>query len=143
MSGMVLCALDVSQADHEAQVLRRAAQLAELDGARLDVITVVPSFGSSLVAGYFSPDFHERAVEDAHKALEKLVIDTLGEAANRDIRHVVATGTVYEEVLRTAEVDAATLIVLGSHRPALRDYLIGPNASRIVRHAACSVYVVR
>jgi len=25
----------------------------------------------------------------------------------------------------------------------LRDYLLGPNAAKVVRHADCSVYVVR
>jgi nucleotide-binding universal stress UspA family protein len=37
----------------------------------------------------------------------------------------------------------ADLIVLAAHRPELKDYLLGPNASRVVRHAKCSVYVIR
>ena len=28
-------------------------------------------------------------------------------------------------------------------RHALKDYLLGPNVARVVRHANCSVYVVR
>jgi nucleotide-binding universal stress UspA family protein len=36
----------------------------------------------------------------------------------------------------------ATLIVMGAHRPAFQDYLIGPNAARVVRHAKCSVLVL-
>jgi nucleotide-binding universal stress UspA family protein len=35
------------------------------------------------------------------------------------------------------------LIVMNSHRPDLRDHLIGSNASQVVRHASCSVLVVR
>ena len=42
--------------------------------------------------------------------------------------------------LRKAEAD---LIVVGSHRPAMRDYLLGTNAARVVRHAHCSVLVAR
>ena len=72
-----------------------------------------------------------------------LVRKVLGDKADSDVRHIVATGNVYEEVLRVAETDSAYLIVIGSHRPALRDYLLGPNAARVVRHASCSVYVVR
>jgi nucleotide-binding universal stress UspA family protein len=37
----------------------------------------------------------------------------------------------------------ADLIVVGSHRPAMKDYLLGTNAARVVRHAHCSVLVVR
>jgi nucleotide-binding universal stress UspA family protein len=32
---------------------------------------------------------------------------------------------------------------MGSHRPNMSDYLIGPNAARVVRHAPVSVLVVR
>jgi len=143
MSGIVLCALDAGQPEHETPVLRRAAQIARLDEVRLDVMTVVPDFGTSMVGSYFGPDFHDRAVADARAALEALVVQVLGAEANQGVRHVVATGTVYEQVLRTAQADGATVIVIGSHRPALRDYLLGPNASRVVRHAECSVFVVR
>lgn len=143
MSGIVLCALDVSEPEHEAKVLHRAAQLADLDGARLDVITVVPSFGYSVVSTYFSEDFHEKAVKEAHDALVAFCEKTIGKERNDEIRHVVVTGKVYEEVLRVAGKDGASLIVIGSHRPELRDYLLGPNAARVVRHAECSVFVVR
>ena len=37
----------------------------------------------------------------------------------------------------------ADLIVMGSHRPELADYLLGANAAKVVRHADCSVMVVR
>lgn len=143
MSGIVLCALDATQPDHEAPVLRRAAQMAALDDARLDVMTVVPDFGTSMVSSYFEPGFHEKAVEDTRKALSKMVTDVLGAETAEKVRHVVATGTVYEQVLRAAKADGAQLIVIGSHRPVLRDYLLGPNASQVVRHSECSVLVVR
>ncbi|MCR9087069.1 MAG: universal stress protein [Rhodobacteraceae bacterium] len=143
MSGTVLCALDISQPEHEKAVLERAYQLVQLDDARLDVLTVVPDYGTSMVGSFFPSGFHEKAVQETHDALEAFVGETLGAEVNAKVRHVVATGTVYEEVLRVAEVEKATLIVLGAHRPALRDYLLGPNASRVVRHASCSVFVVR
>lgn len=143
MTGVVLCALDVSQPDHETPVLRRAAQLAAMDKARLDVMTVLPDFGTSMVGSYFKADYQEQAVAEMRKALSDLVEKVLGAEANARARHVVTTGTVYEEVLRVARVDKATLIVIGSHRPMLRDYLLGPNASRVVRHSDCSVFVVR
>lgn len=143
MSGTVLCALDISQPEHEAAVLKRAHQIAQIDGARLDVLTVVPNYGTSMVGSFFPEGFHEKAVKEAHDALEAFVSETLGADVDENVRHLVATGTVYEQVLQVAERERATLIVLGSHRPALRDYLLGPNASRVVRHANCSVFVVR
>ena len=46
-------------------------------------------------------------------------------------------------ILDLAEKIGADLIVMASHRPELKDYLLGPNAARVVRHAECSVMVVR
>jgi nucleotide-binding universal stress UspA family protein len=56
---------------------------------------------------------------------------------------IVTNGTVYEEILRTAKEIGCDVIVMASHRPELKDYLLGPNAARVVRHANCSVLVVR
>jgi hypothetical protein len=47
------------------------------------------------------------------------------------------------EILEAAEEAEADLIVVGSHRPAMKDYLLGTNASRVMRHARCSVLVAR
>jgi nucleotide-binding universal stress UspA family protein len=63
--------------------------------------------------------------------------------ANLQTRCHVVHGTVYEEILRLADDIGADLIVMASHRPALKDFLIGPNAARVVRHADISVLVVR
>jgi nucleotide-binding universal stress UspA family protein len=49
----------------------------------------------------------------------------------------------YQEILKTAEAIQADLIVMGSHRPELSDYLLGSNTEKVVRHARCSVMVVR
>ena len=49
----------------------------------------------------------------------------------------------YDEVIATAKSLGAELIIVGSHKPDVSDYLLGSNAARIVRHADCSVLVVR
>ncbi|MFC3616413.1 universal stress protein [Lutimaribacter marinistellae] len=139
----VLCAVDLSNGEHDAPVLQQAARLAQLDDAQLDVVTVLPDFGESWVSGFFQKDFHDKAVLEARTHLEKMCETALGAERNAKVRHLVATGTAYQEILHTAEEAKSDLIVIGSHRPDLRDYLLGPNAARVVRHSNCSVYVVR
>ena len=51
--------------------------------------------------------------------------------------------SIYAEILGAAEEAEADLVVVGSHRPAMKDYLLGTNAARVVRHARCSVLVAR
>jgi universal stress protein F len=58
-------------------------------------------------------------------------------------RRIVAEGRIYREILKAAQTIQADLIVMGSHHPELKDYLLGPNAAKVVRHADCSVMVVR
>lgn len=139
----VLCAVDVSNAKGEHKVLKRAAGLAELEGAQLDVITVVPDYGMSMVGAFFDEEHHDQIVEETSKALRALVTEVLGEETNAKVRHVVTTGSAYEQILRTASASGADLIVIGAHKPDFKDYLLGPNAARVVRHSDVSVYVVR
>ena len=56
---------------------------------------------------------------------------------------MVRMGSVYAEVLDEAGRIGADLVVVGSHRPSMATYLLGSNAATIVRHARCSVLVVR
>ena len=44
----------------------------------------------------------------------------------------------HNEVLEDARKTGADLIVVGSHRPTIATYLLGSNASTIVRHAELS-----
>ncbi|WP_171099181.1 MULTISPECIES: universal stress protein [unclassified Ruegeria] len=139
----VLCAVDISNGTLDSQVLTTAAAMADQNAAQLDVVTVLPDFGESWVSGFFEADFHEKAVDEAHDKLVELCTNVLGEARNDTIRHVVGTGTAYQEILKTAKSAGSDLIVIGAHKPDLKDYLLGPNAARVVRHSDASVYVVR
>lgn len=143
MTRSVLCAVDISNGNLDVHVLKKAAALADLEGAQLDIVTVLPDFGESWVSGFFQPDFHDKALEEAHAKLTELCVSTLGAERNETIRHVVATGTAYQEILKTAEGAGSDLIVIGAHKPDFKDYLLGPNAARVVRHSSVSVYVVR
>jgi len=142
MSKSVLCAIDVTQ-DDDTKVLQTADKLARLDNAQLDVITVVPSAGITLVASYFDENFQSQMVDETREKLIGKVGKVLGEERNKDIRHLVTTGSIYEEILEVAKTTEADLIVIGAHQPHLSEYLLGPNAARVVRHSKTSVYVVR
>ena len=140
MSANILCAVDLSHDDLSTRLLHRAAQLAELDSATLNVITVLPDFGMSIVGSYFAAGAMEKAISDANAELHKLVEQAL---PDRSVRHITKIGPIYQEVLKAASDMEASLIVIGAHRPDFSDYFLGPNAARVVRHASASVLVVR
>jgi nucleotide-binding universal stress UspA family protein len=97
----------------------------------------------SQVGSFFNKDHHDIMVAEAKDQLDKLVTRSVDASQNEKVRHVVGTGRAYEEVLNLAQKTEPSLIVVGAHKSDLTDYLLGPNAARIVRHATCSVYVVR
>ncbi|WP_226553793.1 universal stress protein [Celeribacter naphthalenivorans] len=139
----ILCAIDVNRPKDEIKVLETAQRLAAVENAQLDVITVLPDYGMSWVGGYFDENRTKEVRESVKKTLFDFVEEVLGAEANAQVRHIVAVGTAYHEILEAAEKDEADLIILGAHRPDLKDYLLGPNAARVVRHSKSSVYVVR
>lgn len=143
MTKSVLCAVDINEPAMEKTVLKMAARLAEMEGAQLDVMTVVPDFGMSVVGTFFEERHHEEALDKAKHLLSECVVTSLGEKADSQVRHIVATGTVYEQILKAADKAGSSMIVIGAHKPDFKDYLLGPNAARVVRHSTCSVHVVR
>ncbi|KFE35867.1 universal stress protein [Thioclava atlantica] len=143
MTKTILCAIDINRPQPERKVLEWAAKLADMENAQLDVVTVVPDYGSAVVGAFFSADHTAKAKKHAHDLLEKYVGEVVGSERNVKVRHIVGVGTAYHEILSLAEKDGADLIVLGAHRPDLKDYLLGPNAARVVRHSTSSVFVVR
>ncbi|EPX81637.1 universal stress protein [Litoreibacter arenae] len=143
MTKSVLCAVDISNGQDDVKTIQTAARMAALDGAQLDVIAVVPDYGMSSVGSFFSKDHHDKMVEEAKKQLNELVTGALDDTQNAKVRHIVSTGRAYEQVLKLAKKSDPELIVVGASKADFADYLLGPNAARIVRHATCSVYVVR
>lgn len=139
----ILVAVDVASHPDDDPVLDTAARLAEWQGAALEAVTVVPDLGVGEVASYFPPDYEEKALAAAAEALSAHVTRLLGAERAAGVSCAVRSGSVYRAVLDLAEETGADLVVVGSHTPSAADFLLGSNASRIVRHARCSVYVVR
>lgn len=136
----VMVAVDLGDRESSKSVI--AAGL-ELIGKKdtLYVACVVPDFGMSVVGSFF-PEGHEKeAIEKAREALHALTEKHVPKGI--PVQHMIAHGNIYEEIIEAADQVEADAIVIGSHRPKLKDYLLGPNAARVVRHAQQSVLVVR
>ncbi|PRY20960.1 nucleotide-binding universal stress UspA family protein [Aliiruegeria haliotis] len=141
MTSTVLASIDLTHPEDQARVLKRARQLADLDKATLAVVTVLPDYHSSFVGSFFPEDHTHKMVQEARTALHTFIAETVGH--DRETRHIVRVGNVYDGVLETAKELDVSLIVIGAHKPGITDFVIGPNAARVARYATCSVYIVR
>ncbi|MDD9876872.1 MAG: universal stress protein [Magnetovibrio sp.] len=137
----ILLAVDLNDENSWNKALPVALELCQNGGANLHMLTVIPDFGMSIVSQYFPENFEEEVTGKAMTDLKAFVADKVPDGVN--VRHLVGQGSVYEVILKMAAEAGADLIVVAAHRPELQDYLLGPNASRVVRHADISVLVVR
>lgn len=137
----ILLPVDLSDAHNWQTALPVALEQARLHGATLHIVSVLPDFGLSSVGGFFQDGYEKAALGKLGEALATWVSDNIPEDV--DAKPHVLHGSIYDEILRAADALGVDLIVMCAHRPALRDYLLGPNAARVVRHARQSVYVVR
>jgi nucleotide-binding universal stress UspA family protein len=136
----LLLPVDLSSEASWAHALPAALKLANPDTV-MHVIAVVPDFGLSVVGSYFDQGFEQRALREIGQKLTAWVRENVPDWV--DVHPHVLHGRVYDRILEAADRLRADTIVMASHTPALADYLLGPNAARVVRHARCSVLVVR
>ena len=137
----LLVPVDLSDEHSWRKALPTAIALCQTFQARLHVIAVVPEFGLPLVGQFFPEGYEAKLRQQAAKQLKDFVLTQVPDAITS--RRIVSEGKIYQEILKAAAAIQADLIVMGSHRPELSDYLLGPNAAKVVRHAKCSVMVVR
>jgi len=137
----ILLPIDLAEASSWEKTLPTAISMCKTFDSKLHVMSVVPDFGSSLVGSFFPKGFEEKALQETKKHLKQFVTDHVPD--DIDVQRVIANGTVYDEILRVCDDINIDLIIMSAHRPNLEDYLLGPNSARVVRHAKCSVFVVR
>ena len=137
----ILLAVNIDKKSSWRKALPTAVDLCRSSGGRLHVLMVVPDFGMAIVEQFFPEGFESEVSEKAMEDLKAFVKENVPDGI--DVRHVVGRGRVYDEILTTARETNCDIIVMASPRPALKDHVLGPTASYVVRHADCSVWVVR
>ena len=137
----ILLPIDLSAENSWAKALPAALKLCEGNGCILHVTTVVPDFGMSIVGSYFEPGFEDKALHEVGEKLTAWVSAHIPD--DIEVHPHVLHGRVYDLIIEAADRLNVDAIVMGSHTPGLSDYLLGPNAARVVRHAKQSVCVVR
>jgi len=141
MYSEILLAVDLNDPSSWAKALPSAVKLAGAFNARMHVMTVVPDFGMSMVAQYFPAGYEQKALKEAENTLDQMLQAEL--PAGVQAQRIVAHGTVYKEIVDAAKRLDIDLVVMASNRPELSDFLLGPNAARVVRHFPGSVMIVR
>jgi nucleotide-binding universal stress UspA family protein len=140
MFNNILIPVDIAEPELAQAALDKAMVLGRLNTAKLTLV-YIRSLVPMTYMEFAPPDFDQMEESKAREILSALA--TKLDYAQDRISTSVRLGSVYAEVLALASEIKADLIVVGSQRPTMATYLIGSNAKTIVRHALCSVLVVR
>jgi nucleotide-binding universal stress UspA family protein len=130
---LVPIALD-NEDDRTAQALDIAKSLSA-EGATITLLHVVEAMPSYAIS-YISADILDATRAGIDTELARLASD-LGAYS------VVIDGHSGRSILDYAEEQGSDLIVIASHRPGMQTLLLGSTATHVVRHANCSVHVLR
>jgi nucleotide-binding universal stress UspA family protein len=136
----ILVPVDIAEVDVAKPGFDEAVELAKLSGAALRLIHVRSPVPYAMNE-YIPAEYYDSDEKSVLKALDDLAAKL--DLPKGRVTVVSPFGSVYDEVLKEAARMKADLIVVGSHRPNWSTYLIGSNAANIVRHAECSVLVMR
>ncbi|MFN7089071.1 MAG: universal stress protein [Allorhizobium sp.] len=122
--------------DHEPERSLQAARILAVPGAKVTVLHVkdkIPGYALSYIPDDYDADL-KVAIRDRLEGLAAQFENGTG---------VLVVGHSGQTILEWAEANQVDCIVIMSHRPGLQDYFLGSTAGRVVRHAQCSVHVIR
>ncbi|PSJ46456.1 universal stress protein [Zobellella endophytica] len=140
MFKQILLPLDFEHQELYPQVLESALKLCHPEG-RINLLYVNPA----RIHHAAVPLMSNELIDSMDKTMEQQLADFMA-------RHIPAAhqgkvwikhGVVYDTILARARKQRADLIVMPASRPGAETYLLGSNASRVVRHADCAVLVIR
>ncbi len=138
----ILLAYDGSS--HANEAMERAAMICMMANAELTVISVTPDmcFPMAELPVEQCEVMTKAFARQSEEALRK-VAETL---ASRGIKvaTVLESGPPADKILDTAEAMDADLIVLGSRGlHSVERFLLGSVSSKVAKHAACDVLIVK
>ena len=136
----ILVPIDLADTDLAKPAIATAATLSQTWSSAVRLLNVLP-MTPVMLAEYVPPDFDAQQRQSANEALTIIARESGLDADRMTVK--VRQGGIYHEVLEEAKAMHADLIVMSSHRPAMRTYFLGSNAGYVVRYAKCSVLVVR
>ncbi len=131
---LVPIALDHEGGYGESLAIADAISAPDAKLTLLHVVEEVPGF----VAGQLPEGLLDKNFEAAHQELL-----AIAKGAGPAVAADVVRGHSARTILDYAEAHGSDCIVIASHKPGLEDYFLGSTAAHVVRHANCSVHVIR
>ncbi len=132
----IMVPIDLDMAEKGKVMLDKVKELTD-EGGKVTVMYVVEDV-PGLITAELPDELVPKAAQSARSNLVHMV-KAAGLTADVQIR----SGRPHHAIVSLADETGADLILIASHGPDLRGYLLGSTAASVVRHAKCSVLVTR
>ncbi|WP_159592982.1 universal stress protein [Chelativorans xinjiangense] len=145
----LLVPIDVQHNSSWQKALPVAVEFSRMLDAEINILSVVPDFLAGMDWRYAirgeTGGSEAYDLKDLMRLAEERLKDICASNIPEDLapRILVDSGNPFEQIIETAADIDADLIVMAALRRSLKGYLLGPTTARVVRHADCSVHVVR
>ena len=137
----ILLPVDLQESALSLRATQIAQEFASQYGARITVITVIPSFGMPIVASFFPPNTIKNAANEVLSELKRFVAAHFQNP--EDVSVYVAEGSPHEEILEFAARHGNDLIIVPARGKNIEKILLGSSSIQIVEQSKCTVMVVR
>ncbi len=137
----VVIPVDLSDKHSLEAIFPAALNFVNAFGSKLHLIHIMPDFGMKMVEEYLPRHWRSDQKQKYTKVFGEIIKKYIPEGV--DVSFHIGRGAIYDQVINYSEEVGSDLIIISAVRPQLKDYMLGPNASKIVRHSSISVMVVR
>ena len=132
----ILVPIDMSQVEKGKSMIDVAREQGDKD-ARIILLHVIED-----IPNWVAAEIPAGILEKSRQSIQE-EMQAIAKAASIKADVEVHAGHPYKTILDKAKEEGVDLIIIASHKPGLQDYFLGSTAAKVVRHARCSVLVVR
>ena len=132
----IIVPIDLDKAEKGKVMLDKVKEFVD-EGGKVTVVNVVEDM-PGLITAELPEELIQKAALNGRSSLVDMV-KAAGLKADVQIR----SGRPHHAIVSLADEIGADLILIASHSPGPRNYLLGSTAASVVRHAKCSVQVAR
>ena len=84
----------------------------------------------------------KHVINDSIRSIEE-EMQAVAKKSGANVETQIKIGHSYKTILEVADEIGADLIIVASNKPGQQNYLLGSTAAKVVRHARCSILVLR
>lgn len=141
MYNKLLIAIDLNDLKSAKFVVETALNItAHNPDAIYRVVTIIEPIDDSFIASFLPKNFDKSVIAEANKALHDFTQAHF--PAGSKVQHIVAHGTIYEEINRLAEEKSVDLIVmLASSKPNAKG--LSSNTVKVARNSNKPILILR